>query len=120
MTTGRSASAAARRSAVGGTAEAGEDLPALRKSPIAERVPRDEWLRGPRSAAQHLVAAAEMDRRVLGVGEDLEAGIGLEVARRPLPDAAEHLVAAEVADAGGKGTDRRRREAALIEVGAFQ
>src|SRR6185369_3626554 len=116
MTTGRSASAAASRSAVGGTAETREDLPALREVPVAERVPRDERLRRPRAAAQHLVPAPEVDRRVLGIGERLEARVRLEVARGPFPHAAEHLLAAVVARALRKRAGRRGREAALIEV----
>src|SRR5512147_1755119 len=119
MTTGRSASAAASRSAVGGTAEAREDLAALRQVPVAERVPRDERLRRPRAAAQHLVPAAEVDRRVLGIGECLEARIRLEVALGPFPYAAEHLLAAVVARPLGERAGGRRREAALIEVRAL-
>src|SRR5206468_9079488 len=49
-TTGSAASAA---SGVGGTAEAGEDLPALRQVPVAERVADRDRARRPRAAAQH-------------------------------------------------------------------
>src|SRR5262245_31348505 len=116
MTTGRSTSAARRRSAVGGTAEAGEDLAALGQVPVAEGVPRDERLRRPRAAAEHLVAAAEVDRRILRIRKHLEPGIRRELARRPLPHASEHLMTAEVARARGIRADRGGREAALIEV----
>src|SRR5438094_9519771 len=91
--------ASAASSSVGGTAEAGEDLAPLRQVPVAEGVADGDRARRPRAAAQHLVAAADVGRRVLAVRKRLETGIGLEVARRPLPDVADHLMAAEEAPA---------------------
>src|SRR5581483_9530440 len=96
-TSSTTSGSAASRSAVARTAEAGEDLAALGQIPVAERTARDDGLRRPRAAAQHLVAAPEVHRRVLRVGERLESRIGSEVARGPLPHVAQHLMAAEVA-----------------------
>src|SRR2546426_12092899 len=87
----------AASSGVGGTAEAGEDLAPLRQVPVAEGVADGDRARRPRAAAQHLVPVAEVGRRVLAVRECLEPGVGLEVAGRPLPDVADHLMAAEEA-----------------------
>src|SRR5262245_39687441 len=117
MTSGSAPSVARRRSAVPGTAEAGEALAALREVPVAEGVPGDERLRGPRATAQDPEALAEEDLAVLGVGESNEPGVGREIARRPLPDVAQHLMAAEEADAARVGADGRGREGVLIEVG---
>src|SRR5262249_56678844 len=102
---------------VASTAEAGEELAALRQVPVAEGVAGDQGLRRPGPAAQHLVALAEVDLRVLGIREGDEAGIGREIARRPLPDVAEHLMAAEVAHPPRVRSHGRRRERALVEVG---
>src|SRR5207244_9449899 len=66
-TTGSAASAA---SGVGGTAEAGEELPALRQVPVAERVADRDRARRPRAAAQHLVALAEVHLGVLARSEE--------------------------------------------------
>src|SRR4051794_35976586 len=63
-----------------------EDLPPLGQVPVAERPRRDGRRRRPRPAAQHLVALAEEDFRVLAVGVRLEARVAAELARRPLPD----------------------------------
>src|SRR5262245_60199661 len=70
--------------------DSGEDLPALRQIPVAERRRRHARTGGPRAPAQRLVAVAEEDLRVLPVGMGLEAGVAAEVARGPLPYVAEH------------------------------
>src|SRR5881296_1631982 len=76
--TGRAASVSPRPagSGVGGTAEACEDLPPLRQVPVPEGVPDGDRACRPGAAAEDLVAAAEVDLGVLGVGEGLEAGVG--------------------------------------------
>src|SRR5262249_28486124 len=74
-------------------------------------------MRGPRPAAQDLVPLAEVDLRVLRVRERDEAGVGPEVARSPLPHVAQHLVAAEVADAPRIRADRGGGEGGLVEIG---
>src|SRR5207237_1843686 len=65
-TTGSAASAA---SGVGGTAEAGEDLPALRQEPGAERVADRDRTRRRRACAQHLCTRAEVHLGVLAGGD---------------------------------------------------
>jgi hypothetical protein len=71
---------------------------------------------GPRAAAQHLVARAEEDLGVLAVRVGAEARVAAEVARRPLPDVAEHAQrAARAAPSGWR--HRLGAEGALIEVG---
>src|SRR5262249_46592369 len=117
MVTPSAPRAARRASGVTGTAEAGEYLAALWQVPIAERVPGDQRLRGPRSTAQHLEAPAVEKLGIFRIGERDEAWIGLEIARRPFPHVTEQLVAAEVAHASRVGPDRRRRERPLVEVG---
>src|SRR5262245_59155799 len=117
MVTTSPPSAARSPSGVACTAEAGEDLAALWQVPVAERVASDQWLRGPRPAAQDLVALAEVNLRVLRVRERDEAGVGPEVARRPLPHVAQHLVAAEVADAAWVRADGGGGEGGLVEIG---
>src|SRR5581483_10851280 len=112
-TSSTTSGSAASRSAVARTAEAGEDLAALGQIPVAERTARDDGLRRPRAAAQHLVAAPEVHRRVLRVWERLESRIGSEVARGPLPHVAQHLMAAEVALSLGIGADGRGGEGPL-------
>src|SRR5205085_10116057 len=65
--------------------DAGEDLPPLRKIPVAEGGPGDERVGDPRAAAQHSVLVAEEGLRVLPIREGAEAGIAVEARRRPLP-----------------------------------
>src|SRR2546428_106701 len=110
-------SAASAASAVGGTAEAGDDLPALRQVPVAERVADRDRARRPRAAAQHLVALAEVNLGVLAVGEGDEPRVGREVARRPLPHVADHLVAAEEAPPARVGADGGGCEGPLVQGG---
>src|SRR5437867_4297616 len=110
------ATPSAASSGVGGTAEAGEDLSPLGQVPVAEGVADGDRPRRPRAAAQHLVAAAEVRIGILAVREGLEAGVGLEVARRPLPHVADHLVAAEEAPPARVGADGGRCERLLVEV----
>ena len=56
--------------------------------------------------------------RVLLVRVGDEAGVGQEVARRPLPDVADHLPAAEGAVARGQRADVDAAAAPAVEVGA--
>ena len=56
-----------RRARRPGAAEAGEDLPADRVVPVAERAPAGHRVGGERAAAQHLVLGAEEHLRVLPV-----------------------------------------------------
>ena len=56
-------------------AEAGEDLPADRVVPVAERGAHGARVRRPRAAPQHLVVRAEEHLGVLAVGEGTEAGV---------------------------------------------
>src|SRR2546423_3757702 len=104
MSTGNATRAACRtsasaRSGVRGTAKAGEDLSTLGQVPVPERVPDRDRPRRPRAAAQHLVALPEVRLGVLAVREGGEARVRGEVAGRPLPDVANHLVTAEEAPA---------------------
>lgn len=76
-------------------AEADEDLAALRQVPRPEGGPHGVRAGGPRSAAQHTVAPAEVGLRVLAVGERAEPRVAAELARGPLPrvaDQPEHAV----------------------------
>src|SRR5262245_50758253 len=117
MVTASAPSAARRASGVTGTAEAGEYLAALWQVPLAQRAAGDQRLRGRRSTAEHLEAAADEQLRLLRIGERDEARIWLKVARRPFPHVTEQLVAAEVAHAPRVGPDRGRRERPLVEIG---
>src|SRR5207249_712275 len=96
-TTGSAASAA---SGVGSTAEAGEDLPALREVPVAERVADRDRTRRPRAAAR--AARVRVPRgglRPLGLGAE------------PLPRPARvrrRLVPRDVPD---RPVERERRQA---------
>ena len=74
-------------------ADAGEDLPALGQVPVAEGGPDHARVGRPGASAQDPVLVAEEDLRVLGVGKGLEAGIGKEVRRGPLPGLADALEA---------------------------
>src|SRR5262245_43256848 len=116
MVTASAPSAERSASGVASTAEAGEELAALRQVPVAEGIASDQGLRRPRSATQHLVALAEVDLGVLGIGEGDEARVGRKVARRPFPHVAEELVAAEVARAVRVSADGGGGEGALVEV----
>src|SRR5262249_28158431 len=65
------ASECARLGAVGvpRTPEPGEELAALRVVPVSERCTGHERMRGPRSAAQHLVLEPEEHLRVFNIGK---------------------------------------------------
>src|SRR5690348_18317639 len=73
-------------------AEAGKDLPPLREIPVAKGAPGNERVGHPGAAAQHSVLIPEEGFGVLRVGEGGEAGIAVEERRRPLPDAAGHML----------------------------
>src|SRR5262245_15631093 len=85
------------RRSVARTAQPRENLPALREVPVAEGVTDRDLRRRPCAAAQHLVTRSEVHLGIFGIREDAEARVRKEVARRPLPHVADHLVAAEVA-----------------------
>src|SRR5436190_1855123 len=81
-------------------AEAGEDVVAIRREEIAVRGPRNARTRGPAAAAQYL-ARAEPGLRVVRVRIGGKPGERQKVRRRPFPDVADHLPAAEGAVALG-------------------
>src|SRR5690348_13016190 len=80
---------------IAGTPEAAEDLAANGIIPVTERIADGPGPRCPRSAAQHLVLAAEEHFRVFGIRKRLISRIADEIARRPLPHVADHSVAAD-------------------------
>src|SRR6476469_6825836 len=103
-------------SGIARTAEAGEDLPANRIVPVAERRPSDVRRGRPRAAAQHFVLGAEEHLRVLGIREGLVARIAAEVRRRPLPHVADHAVAPDRRHVLRVRADLRGAEAELVDV----
>src|ERR1043166_722222 len=80
--------AAIEVSGIGGAPNPGEDLPPLRKIPVAEGLPRNERIGDPRAASQHAVLVSEEDLGVLGVRERAKGRITVEERRSPLPDGA--------------------------------
>src|SRR5262249_43383298 len=93
-------------SGVACAAEPGEDLPADRIVPVAERDPHRGGIGGPRPTAQHLERGAEEPRGVLAVGEGPEARVPVEVGAGPLPHVTEQLL--HTGGAGRLGPHARR------------
>src|SRR5262249_46883896 len=85
-------------------AEAGEDVAAVGREEVAIGRARDAGARCPAAAAQDL-ARSEPGLRVVLVGIGGEAGERQEIRRRPFPDIADHLAAAEGAVAGRQRGD---------------
>src|SRR3954465_10636255 len=110
-------SSCGHRSGVLGAAEAGEDLPTDRVVPVAEGGSHRHGVGGPRPSAQHLVVVAPEDLGVLPIGPRLEAGVGPERGRGPLPHPADHAEAPPRAGAARPGVDRVGAVAALAEIG---
>src|SRR5438552_10966557 len=75
------------------SAKTGEHVRALGQVEIAEAVVRDPAARHEAAAAQDIVIV-EPRLRVIAVRIRIEAGVWLECARCPLPDAAEQLAQA--------------------------
>src|SRR5436190_23319341 len=98
--------AEARPSGIAGAPEAGEDLPPLREVPVPERGPDRSRVDGPGAASEHLVLRSEEDLRVLGVREGVEARVGSEVGRRPLPHVADQVLRAAGCRPLGVAADR--------------
>src|SRR3954466_13419077 len=96
--------------------EAAEDLAADRVIPVPEGCPGDQRPGCPGAAPEDLIFRSEKDFRVLGVGERLVVGVRLEVARGPLPDIANHAVAANRRDVPEVGANRRRAERQLVDI----
>jgi len=84
--------------------EAGEDVVAIRREEVPIRRPGDPRARRPAAAAQHL-ACAELRLRIVRVGIGRELREEQEIRRRPFPDVADHLPAAERAVGLGAGGD---------------
>src|SRR5215467_7488879 len=74
----------------------------------------------PAAAAQHLVGSREPGLRILLVRVSDEPGIGLEGARGPLPDVADHLPASVLGVAGGMAPDLDGAACEAVEVGALR
>src|SRR5688572_20305179 len=102
-----------------GTPYTGEDLAPVGEVPVAKRRADDVSPRRPGAAAQDPVLVSEEDLRVLGVRERVEARIGLERGRGPLPHVAEHLNGAAAGSGIGIRPGGRAAEGELVEVGAL-
>src|SRR5688572_16116072 len=103
-------------SGVGGTAEATEDLTSDRVVPVAETIANCAWACGPGAASQDLVLASEERLRVLPVRKALESRIASEIGGGPLPDVADHSIAAARRNISAIRTHRRGVERQLVDV----
>src|SRR5687767_3892124 len=104
-------------SGVGGTAEPTEDLPSDRIIPVAESVTNCARACRPGAAPQNLVLRSEERLRILPVRKALESGITVEIGRGPLPDVADHSIAAARRNISAIRTHCCGVERQLIDVG---
>src|SRR5690348_416521 len=77
----------------GAGAEARQDVAPIRRVEVPPGVAQQPSAGGPAAAAQHLVCRLEPGLRILLVRVGDESGVGLEIARSPFPDVADHLPA---------------------------
>src|SRR5207237_4474885 len=102
----------------GAGAEARQPVAPIRRIEVPPGIAEQAPAGGPAAPAQDLVRRREPRLRVLLVGIGDESGIGLEVARGPLPHVSDHLAAAVGAVALGMAPDLDRSARAAIQVGA--
>src|SRR3989442_11817815 len=102
----------------GAGAEARQHVAPIRRVEVPPGVAQQASPGCPAAAAQHLVRSREPGLRILLVRVGDEAWVGLEIARGPLPDVADHLPAAVRAVAGGMAPDVDPPSGTAVEVRA--